>query len=61
MKEGRSNITGDKVAIKIYEKNKVNDSAKKRCILNEIDILKKLNHKNIIKLFDVVETGTQVN
>ena len=60
VKEGRSNITGQKVAIKIYEKRKFQESAKKKCIQQEIEILRQLNHKNIVKLFEIIETGLHV-
>lgn len=60
MKEGRSNITGQKVAIKIYEKKKFKDSSKKKCIQQEIEILTNLRHKNIVRLFEIIETGLHV-
>jgi len=44
------------VALKIYDKQKFDEPRKKRRLLQEIDIMNKLNHKNIIKLYEVVET-----
>ena len=40
--------------MKIYEKKILNDNIKKKCILREIEILKKLNHPNIVKLYDTI-------
>ena len=42
-------ITKEKFAIKIYEREKLNSNSKKSCVYKEIQIMKKLNHKNIIK------------
>ena len=49
--------TNKKYAIKIYDKNIVNDEDKKYTIKNEIFILKQLNNDNIMKLYDVIETN----
>ena len=53
-------ITQEKFAMKIYDKKKLNDDIKKRCILREIEILKKLNHQNISKLYDIIITDKQI-
>ena len=42
-------------AMKIYKKNEIKDKVRKRCVNNEIDILKKIEHKNIIKLIEVID------
>ena len=50
----KNKITQEKFAMKIYEKKILNDNIKKKCILREIEILKKLNHQNIVKLYDTI-------
>lgn len=52
--------TGIKYAIKIYEKYKLVDPAKNSAVKREIQILKNINHKNIVGLFEVIETPKQV-
>jgi len=53
-------ITKEKFAVKIYEKSKLNDNSKKRCVYREIEILKRINHNNIAKLYDVITTEKQI-
>ena len=48
-------LTNEKYAAKIYNKSEIKDKIKKRCVNNEIEILKRVNHKNIIKLIEVIE------
>ena len=50
----KNKITQEKFAMKIYEKKILNDNIKNKCILREIEILKKLNHPNIVKLYDTI-------
>ena len=50
----KNKITQEKFAMKIYEKKILNDNIKKKCILREIEILKKLNHPNIVKLYGTI-------
>ena len=52
--------TKERFAIKIYEKEKLNSNSKKSCVYKEIQILKKLNHKNIVKLIEVITTEKQI-
>ena len=53
-------ITKEKFAIKIYEREKLNSNSKKNCVYKEIQIMKKLNHKNIVKLIEVITTEKQI-
>lgn len=46
-------LTGSYVAIKCIEKSMMNDKINKKKILNEIFILKTIDHENIIKLLEV--------
>ena len=52
--------TNLKYAIKIYDKLNNFNLQKKYSIKNEITILKKLEHKNIVKLRDAIETPNEV-
>ena len=45
--------TAEQVAIKILEKDRIQDKEDLARISREINILKKLNHPNIIKIYDV--------
>lgn len=45
--------TEEQVAIKILEKDRIQDKEDLDRISREINILKKLNHPNIIKIYDV--------
>lgn len=48
--------TGAKLAIKIYDKVKLDDMHKKNAVKREIQVLKILNHSNIVKLYEVIDT-----
>jgi len=48
-------ITNENYAAKIYDKSEIKDKIRKRCVNNEIELLKKISHKNIIKLIEVIE------
>ena len=56
---GINRQTGEKVAIKILEKNKLKSEDKCR-IEREINILKKLRHPNIVHLYSIIETEKQI-
>ena len=46
--------------MKIYEKYKLLDKYKKNSVKNEIAVMKKLQHKNLVKLQEVIYTQKQV-
>lgn len=52
--------TGKELAIKTYDKYKMSEGNKKKSMYNEIRLLKKLNHPNLIKLHDVHETPSKI-
>jgi hypothetical protein len=58
VKLGIHKITKKKYAIKIYDKNLIDDEEKMSTIKNEIFILKQLNNENdnIMKLYDIINT-----
>jgi len=52
--------TGEKVAIKILEKSKLTNYNDKNRLDREINILNKIHHPNIVKLFCTIETDRQI-
>lgn len=61
VKSAMHRATAVKYAIKIYEKYKLMDPAKKAAVKREIQILKQVDHKNIVKMYEVIDTPKQVN
>jgi 5'-AMP-activated protein kinase catalytic alpha subunit len=57
VKLGYHLITNEKVAIKILEKSKIADSEDLERIQREIGFLKKLNHVNVIKVYEIIENA----
>ena len=55
---GTHQITGEKVAVKILDKEKILQETDKSKLEREIKILKKMRHNNIVHLYDVKETRT---
>ena len=49
--------TEEQVAIKILEKDKIQDREDLERISREINFLKRLNHPNIIKIYDIIENS----
>ena len=54
-------LTGLNVAIKAIEKSYITDERRRQKVKNEIHLLKKSNHKHIIKLFEVFESAKQIH
>ncbi|KRW98946.1 Protein kinase-like domain [Pseudocohnilembus persalinus] len=61
VKLGVDKETGQKIAVKIYNKESFKDPSKLKNVKREIQILSKLNHPNIIKLYHVIETENELN
>ena len=55
VKLGENKITKEKVAIKIMEKNQIINQDDKNRIDREIQMLKSLNHENVIKIYNILE------
>ena len=53
-------MTGENVAIKILEKDKIVDSADVERVTREIHILKIVWHPNVIQLYEIIETNKQL-
>ncbi|CDW85791.1 protein kinase domain containing protein [Stylonychia lemnae] len=60
VKESVHRPTNERVAIKIYDRYKLMDLQRKKSALREIKILSKLNHPNIVKLYESIDTSKQV-
>lgn len=60
VKLGIHNITQQKVAIKILEKNKIQDQTDIDRIAREIKILKKVRHPFVIQLYQIIETDNEL-
>eukprot|EP01102_Stenamoeba_stenopodia_P000837 TRINITY_DN10788_c0_g1_i1.p1 TRINITY_DN10788_c0_g1~~TRINITY_DN10788_c0_g1_i1.p1 ORF type:complete len:451 (+),score=152.51 TRINITY_DN10788_c0_g1_i1:58-1410(+) len=52
--------TGDKVAIKIINKVKAPPINPKKSLMDEVEILKKLSHPNIINILDIFDTKDEL-
>ena len=52
--------TGEKVAVKILEKKRIQEQADVRRVNREIKILKMARHPNIIQLFEVLDTPNSI-
>lgn len=60
MRSGKHKETGKKVAIKVLQKDVMDKSEIERT-MREIKIMQSLDHPNICKLYDVVETEDRIN
>lgn len=56
VKYGVHRLTGQKVAIKVYDKAKICSANQQKCIETEIKILMQLEHQNIVKLYNRIDT-----
>ena len=60
VKLGIHNLTNEKVAVKILEKDKIQDASDVERVAREIHILKMIRHPNIIQLYEIIETPKQL-
>jgi serine/threonine protein kinase len=56
VKEALHVASGEKIAIKILEKSRIKKEDDMKRIRREINILTKVNHPNIIQLYETIET-----
>ena len=49
-----------RVALKIYLKEKMKDLQRKKSVRREIKLMKRIDHPNIARLYDAIETETKV-
>ena len=57
VKEALHVMSGEKIAIKILEKARIKKDDDLTRIKREINILNKVNHPNIVQLFEIIETN----
>ena len=55
------NSVPGEIAVKVYSKDKMNSSVRRRIIQNELDVLSKIDHFRIIKFYQRVETKKQIH
>jgi len=55
VKLGINKLTGEKVAIKILDKSKILEKEDLDRIIREMSILSKMDHENVIKVFQIYE------
>lgn len=60
VKESLHKPSNKKVAIKVYEKDKLHDQQRKNFVKREIQILKKVDNNYIVRLHEVIETTKHV-
>jgi len=60
VKEGVDRATGEKVAIKFIEKKFV-DPEELKLLGREIDIMKKVQHRNVLRLIEIYETDNHLS
>ena len=60
VRQGTHTLTGELVAIKILEKDKIQDKADIERVTREIQILKIVRHPNVIQLYEIIETNRQL-
>ena len=60
VKKALNKPTNMKLAIKIYDKIKLIDQHRKNSVKREIQILKKTDHINIVKLHEIIDCPKQV-
>ena len=53
-------LTGEKVAIKILEKERIVEVADVERVSREIHILKLVRHPHVIQLYEIIETPRQI-
>merc|ERR1719213_466251 len=60
VKIGTHILTGEKVAVKILERERIKEVADVERVAREIHILKRVRHPHIIQLYEIIETPTQL-
>lgn len=60
VKLGTQVMTGERVAIKVLEKQKILDISDVERVAREIHILKQIRHPHIIQLYEIIETPRQL-
>lgn len=53
--------TKTRAAIKMYDRSKMKESYVKRAFAREVEIMRQLEHQNIVKLIQVIEDKNNIN
>lgn len=61
VRQCRHKQTNDKIAMKIYDKIRLNDPIKRRSVSREINLLQRIDHPNIVKFYDSIDTNKTLN
>jgi serine/threonine protein kinase len=59
VKLGRHIFTGEKVAVKVIDKTKL-DPESSEALFNEVRCMKLVQHPNIVRLYEVIDTQTKL-
>ena len=57
---GIHQVSGARTAVKLIDKTKLSSESDRKRVGREIRVLKRLSHKNVARLFDVVETASRI-
>ncbi len=60
VKVGTHTLTGEKVAVKILEKDKIADVSDVERVAREIHILKIVRHPQVVQLYEIIETQKEL-
>lgn len=60
VKLGTHILTGEKVAVKVLEKERIIDVADVERVAREVYILKLIRHQNVVQLYEIIETSRQL-
>jgi len=60
VREGRNKSTGEKVAVKFIEKKFV-DQEELKLLQREIDIMARVQHRNVLRLFEIFDTDQKLS
>jgi 5'-AMP-activated protein kinase catalytic alpha subunit len=60
VKVGTHILTGEKVAVKILEKDKIIDVSDVERVAREIHILKIVRHPHVVQLYEIIETSKEL-
>ena len=61
VKHGVSKLNGKRIAIKIYEKRRLISTQIRNCVKREMHVMNLLDHPNIVKLYDILETPKELS
>ena len=57
VKEALHVLTNEKIAVKILEKDRIQDQSDEIRVKREMEILLKVHHPNVVQLYEIVETS----